>query len=68
MVDANPMLRVVPHFLGARFTDLGSNDVSRIRIALVELKFDGIIVLDHAQRSKMGMVLNKPAALCIGMR
>jgi hypothetical protein len=54
MVDANPMLRVVPHFL--EVTGHGAKDMTQIMIVLVELKFDGIIILDRAQPSKMGMV------------
>jgi hypothetical protein len=46
MVDANPMLRVVPHFL--EVTDHGAKDMTQIMIVLVELKFDGIIILDRA--------------------
>jgi hypothetical protein len=42
-------LRVVPHLV-ATFTNNGSKDATRIMIALVELYFDGIIVLDHVQQ------------------
>ena len=44
-----PGLRVVPYFV-ATFTNNGSKDATWIMIASVELNFDGIIVLDHAQQ------------------
>jgi hypothetical protein len=55
-------LLVVPYFV-ATFTNSGSRDATRIMIAVVELNFDGIIVLDHAQRQQMSKIRNKPAGL-----
>ena len=51
MADANPGLRVVPYFPAA-FRHIGSND-TRVTIALVELDFDGIIILNQTQWSKI---------------
>lgn len=65
MVDANLMLRVVPHFLEA--TGHGAKHMTEIMIVLVELKFDGIIILGRAQPSKMGMVRDEPKALRMEM-
>jgi hypothetical protein len=56
----------VPHFVET-FTGNGSNDMSQIVVALVELKFEGIIVLDHPAVED-GHGPNKPTALRVGMR
>ena len=53
--------RRLPHFVET-FMDNGYYDMSKIMTALVEVKFDGIVILDHTPRWWAAISLNRPTA------